>query len=343
MYHHGPCGNPGPGSRPLTLATLSASLLLATLLALAPGCRAPARPGVPAHPRPAPDHLKGDWQLTSTLSLRKGVGSPARLLFLLNRQVQDVLEGKLQIPGIPPTLTALAAPIVAQYLKRLVPPWARELARRIRALDSALGELRIVSIETLRPLGDNQYEGRSRWMRVTVRSGDVRITASARQVPGLGALEASSYSASEHTGHLRIRQLKVSHRLGRLYRWAAEALLGGITCSTKKIPCFRKVEQLLSALLPCERLAALVAKAAPPLANMVPLIKVGCQAQKARLIKELGLWLDRLSLRPTFLKLSGDARVVGDRLLDGRWVGSLGKAYGGQAIRGTFKGHRAGR
>jgi hypothetical protein len=260
----------------------------------------------------------------------------------VSRQLQDVLEGKLEIPGVPAALTALMGPFVAQHLKKLVPSWAADLLARLTKIDDALQGLEVASIETLRPLGEHRYEGHSRWLRVTVRSGSLRVTGTPKDVPGLGALRATTYIATEHTGHLRIRDLQVNHQLGRLYRWAAEALLGGVTCSTKHIPCFRKVEDALNALIPCDKLAGLLAKATPALANMAPLIQAGCAAQKARLVKEVGLRLDKFSLRLTFVKLRGDARIDRDRWVDGRWQGTLGKAYGGGSFVGTFTGRRAG-
>jgi hypothetical protein len=278
----------------------------------------------------------------STLAVRQGVGEPAKLLLALNRQLQDVLEGRIQIDGVPKVLTALMAPFVAQYLKKLVPGWAADLVKRLTRIDDALHDIRVESIETLRALGNNRYQGHSRWLRVTVKSGSLQVTGTPKNVPGLGTLKATTYTATEHTGHLRIRDLKVNHQLGKLYRWAAEALLGGVTCSTKHIPCFRKVEQALDALIPCGNLARLVARAAPALSAMEPLIKVGCESQKKRLVKEVGLRLDKLSLRLTFVKLRGDARIDGDRLVDGRWHGTLGKAHGGGTFRGTFGGRRAG-
>ena len=145
-----------------------------------------------------------------------------------------------------------------------------------------------------------------------------------------------------HSGHLRLRDLKVTLPRGKLSRWAAEALLGGVTCATKHIPCFRKVEKLLGALVPCDKLAKLVAKAAPALSAMEPLIKAGCKSQKQRLITAVSVRLDKFSLRLTFVKLSGDARIEGDRFVNGRWQGTLGKAYGGGGFGGTFTGRRAG-
>jgi len=311
------------------------------ILGLAAGCPPPQT--TTTVPRAvAPDRLKGDWHVTSTLGVRQGVGEPAKLLLAVSRQVQDVLEGKIRIEGVPAALTALMGPFVAQHLKKLVPTWAADLVRRLKKIDDALSDIRVESIETLRALGDNRYAGHSRWLRVTVRSGSLQVTGTPKDVPGLGALKATTYSAAEHTGHLRIRDLRVSHQLGKVYRWAAEALLGGVTCASKHIPCFRKVEQLLTALIPCDKLATLVARAAPALSAMEPLIKAGCESQKTRLIKAVGLRLDKFSLRLTFVNLGGDARIQGDRLVGGRWQGTLGKAYGGGRFEGTFAGRRAG-
>jgi len=312
------------------------------LLALTTGCPAPTPTHTTPRARPAPDRLQGDWHLQSTLSVRKGVGEPAKLLLALNRQLQEILEGKIQIDGVPGALTALMGPFVSQYLKKLVPTWAADLVGRLKKIDDALNDIRIESIETLRAVGDNRYEGHSRWLRVTVKSGSLQVTGTPKEVPGLGALKATTYTAAEHTGHLRIRDLKVNHQLGKLYRWAAETLLGGVTCSTKHIPCFRTVEQVIGALVPCAKLATMVAKAAPALSAMAPLIQAGCESQKKRFVKIIGLRLDKFSLRLTFVKLRGDARIDGDNLVGGRWQGTLGKAYGGGGFSGAFTGRRAG-
>lgn len=325
-------------TRGLTIATAACGLLLC----LAAGCPPPQTTTTPPRTRPAPDRLKGDWHVASTLGVRTGVGEPEKLLLAVNRQIQDILDGRIQIEGVPKALTALMGPFVAQHLKKLVPTWAADLVRRLKKIDNALNDIRVESIETLRALGDNRYAGHSRWLRVTVKSGSLQVTGTPKDVPGLGALKATTYTAAEHTGHLRIRDLKVNHQLGKVYRWAAEALLGGVTCSTKHIPCFRSVEQVLTALIPCDKLAKLVAQAAPALSAMAPLIKAGCESQKRRLIKEVGLRLDSFSLRLTFVKLRGDARIQGDRLVGGRWQGTLGKAYGGGRFEGTFRGRRAG-
>lgn len=325
----------------LLLTTALCALLLGSL----PGCppRQPATGrGTAPRVRPAPDHLKGDWLVTTVLKVRQGVGEPAKLLLAVSRQIQEILDGKIEIQGVPKALTALMGPFVAQYLKKLVPTWAGALVKRLRSMDDALNDIQVESIETLRPQGDNRYAGHARWLRVTVRSGSLKVTGTPKDVPGLGGLKATTYTASEHGGYLRIRDLKVNHQLAPLLRWAVEALLGGITCSTKHIPCFRKVEQALGALLPCDKLAGLVAKAAPALANMAPLIKAGCESQKGRLVQELGLRLDKLGLQLTFVKLAGDARIDGDRFVEGRWQGTMGKAYGGGSFSGTFTGRRAG-
>lgn len=324
-------------TRPI-IATIACGLLLS----LAAGCPPPQRTTAPPRTRSATDHLKGDWHVQSTLGVRQGVGEPAKLLMAVNRQLQDILDGKIKIEGVPEALTGLMGPFVAQTLKTLVPSWAADLVKRLSKIDDALNDIRVESIETLRSVGDNRYQGHSRWLRVMVKSGTLSVTGTPKDVPGLGALKATTYTASEHTGHLRIRDLKVNHQLGKLYRWAAEALLGGVTCATKHIPCFRTVEKLLGALVPCDKLAKLVAKAAPALSAMEPLIKAGCKSQKQRLIKAVSLRLDKFSLRLTFVKLSGDARIEGDRFVGGRWQGTLGKVYGGGGFEGTFTGRRAG-
>jgi hypothetical protein len=324
---------------PMIVATTACGLLLA----LTTGCPPPqTTTTAPPRARPAPDRLKGDWHLQSTLGVRQGVGEPAKLLLALNHQLQDILEGKIRIDGVPGALTALMGPFVSQTLKKLVPTWAAELVRRLKRIDDALNDIRIESIETLRAVGDNRYEGHSRWLRVTVKSGNLQVTGTPKEVPGLGALKATTYTAAEHTSHLRISNLKVNHQLGKLYRWAAEALLGGVTCSTKHIPCFRTVEQVIGALVPCAKLATMVAQAAPALSAMAPLIQAGCESQKKRVVKMIGLRLDKFSLRLTFVKLRGDARIDGDRLVGGRWQGTLGKVYGGGDFSGTFTGRRAG-
>lgn len=322
--------------------TATALCLALTLCAGCPPAQQTTSPRRARRPT-APDRLKGDWYVVSTLKLRQGLGEPSKLLLAMSKQLQQVIDGNISLEGVPKVVSAMAGGLVSQYVKQLVPKWATQLVQRLAQLDEALNDLRVESIETLRAAGNNRYEGSSRWLQVTVRSGSLRVTASAKNIPGFGRLAVAPYAAEERAGALQIHPHAIHHRLGKLYRWVLEALLSGITCSTKVIPCFKKVEQLVAALVPCDQLAGLLAKASPALYTLKPLLELACQTSKKRLVEELGRRLDGLTLKLQFAQLQGQATITADETwTQGVWRGKLGKAYGAGTFGGTFHGRRAG-
>ena len=322
----------------LLLSFASAFALTIAIAVGIAGCTPQRTDTAPRGRAVSPARLQGDWQVESTLRVREGLKGPSQYLLAVSKQLQAVLDGDLKLEGLPPMVAGIVGGLVSQVLKKQVPAWTQQLLQRIAKLSEAINDTRIESVETLHALGAGRYKGRSRWVRVTVTSGTLKVTATPRDIPGLGELSSEPYTAVERDGRLYIQPHRIHQQLGKLYRWGTEALLSGITCSIKTIPCFKTVEALLDALLDCKKLTQLVSGANPTLVGLKPLIQAGCQSQKQSLVAKLRKKIDELTLTLTYLRLQGNARIDGHRLVDGRWHGTLGKAYGKGAFGGTFTG-----
>ncbi len=326
---------PRSPARPL-LMTLALTLLTA-------GCT--PRPTPRTTPAgPPPDRLAGDWEFRSTLSFRDGLAGAQAQLLRLSTQLKRVLDGHVTLPGLPPILSRLAAPLVKQYLDQHVPPWAREAVTHLAQLHTMIGKTQVVSVETLRPQGEGRYRGHSRWVQVTVRAGAATVTATPDQVPGLGTLRPQPYEAEDRDGRLHVRRLVLENRFAYLFRWALEALLTASTCSTRSLPCLRSLEQVVDHFLPCKALTEKLLQRAPALRAVQAVLETACTAQKAELLKLARTELNQLALTLTYAHLSGEATITSRdgtlTLTGGRWFGRLGKAYGRGRFRGTFIGRR---
>ncbi len=133
---------------------------------------------------------------------------------------------------------------------------------------------------------------------------------------------------------------KVKNHIGKIYRWAIEAIITGVTCSMKNVPCYKSINQMMQNLIRCQQLGNAMGGTSS-LPGLGTAVAAACSAQKQTLIKMLIKALDDLTAKLTFMSLKAKATIPNNnQMTNGKWYGVLGGGYGKGNFEGTFKGHR---
>lgn len=288
----------------------------------------------------AADRLKGNWKLDSQLHVRDGLKGFTKGLLSLSSTLQNIIDGKFQISGVPSFLTAIIGPLVQSMIQQYVPPWGKEAIKLLATIDDVIDDTRVVSLEQIQALGNDQYTGFSTWQLVEFQYQGKKVSTPPQNIPGLGPVTTTSYAAREVCGVLFIDQHKVKNSIGKVFRWAIEALLTAITCTSSSTPCYTSLTPMFNALIDCPKLAQAVG-GANSYAGLSSLVFAACQAQKQTFISLLVKELDDLALKLTYMSLKGKADILSANALgNGRWYGALGGTYGSGNFEGTFSGVR---
>lgn len=290
----------------------------------------------------SPTRLGGTWELDSQLKVRDGLEGLTKGILSLASTLQDIVDGKFAIKGVPSVFSSLIGGIVKSLIDQYVPPWGTDLIKWLSNVDDAIDTWRVVSLDVLQPLGNDQYIANTKWTLVEFEYEGAKVSASPANVPGLGEITVNGYSAREVCGTMILDKHKVNNKFGKIFRWAIEALLTTISCSKSNIPCYTTLDQMFNDLIDCQKLGQAVASADSTIPGISSLVASACVAEKQNLIQLLLKELDDLAAKMTYMSLSAKADIANNnvQLLNGRWYGVLGGSYGKGNFEGSFTGSK---
>jgi len=286
------------------------------------------------------DRMKGNWKLDSMLHVRDGLQGFTKGLLSVATTMQSIIDGKFSISGLPSVLTDIIAGILQNLIQQYVPAWGKQVIKLLATVDDVIDDTRVVSVEHLQPLGNDMYTGSSTWQLVEFEFQGVKVAKAPQNIPGVGPVTTTSYTAREVCGVLFIDQHKVKNSVGQIYRWAIEALITAISCSMNNVPCYTNINAMFNDLIDCPKLAAAVAdqNAFPGLG---PAVLAACQAEKQSLIQLLIQELNDLAVNMTYMSLKAKADILNaNSMVNGKWYGVLGGTYGYGNFEGAFTGVR---
>jgi len=282
------------------------------------------------------DRLKGRWRLDSTLHVRDGLKGFTKGLLSVSTSMNNIITGHFKISGVPSFVSSLVASLLKNTIKKYVPGWAQQVITFLANVDDAIDDTRIISMETYKPAGHALYVGSSEWIRVEFEFKGVKVSSTPQNIPGLGSVKTSGYTAREICGIFMIDRHKIKNAIGKIYRWAVEALITGISCATPNTPCYKSINAMFNDLVNCSALA----KAVGGSFGLESVVLAACQSQKQTLVNSLISQLNQLSVSMTFMSLAGQCNVqTGNTFVHGKWYGVLGGTYGNGNFEGTFKGN----
>jgi hypothetical protein len=287
----------------------------------------------------APNRLQGAWSFDSQLHVRDGLEGFTKGLLNVASTLQKIIEGKFTVSGVPSFLTSILGSFIQDLVKQYVPAWGQSVIALLADVNDVIDDTRVVSTETITALGNDLYAGTSVWNLVEFEYKGVKVSTAPETIPGLGKVTTDSYSAREVCGVLFIDNHKVKNSIGKLFRWAIEAILTGVTCTNNSFTCYKDLT-MFNAVIDCQGLADGITNAAQSntaLAGLDLVVLGACVAQKQSLITTIMTELDELALKLTYMSLAAKANIASaNQLGSGKWYGTLGGAYGKGNFEGTF-------
>lgn len=288
----------------------------------------------------AKDRMKGNFKLDSKLKVRDGLKGLSKGVLSTATTLQNIINGNFGISGLPSFLSSMVGSLVQNLIHQYVPPWGKQVIKLLATIDDVIDDTRVVSIEHIQAKGNDMYTGWSTWQLVEFEFQGVKVSKPPQNIPGLGKVTTTSYTAREVCGVFFIDKHKVKNHIGKLYRWAIEALITGISCAMKNTPCYPGLYAMFNDLIKCPQLAQAVSS---QLNNpgLHSLILGACQSQKQTFVKLLIKELDDLAAKLTYMSLKAKADIPNNnKLVNGRWYGTLGGGYGKGNFEGDFFGFR---
>ena len=286
------------------------------------------------------NRLKGNWRLDSKLHVRDGLKGLTKGLLNTATVMQNIIDGKFGIKGVPSFLSSIISGTLKGMIHKYVPPWGTQVIQALANVNDAIDDTRVISIETLQALGNSQYIGNSNWILIEFEYKGVKVSTNPANTPALGKVSTTSYTAREICGTFYMDKHKVKNHIGKIYRWAIEAIITGVTCSMKNVPCYKSINSMLNDLIKCQQLGNAMGGTSS-LPGLGVAVAAACSAQKQSLIKLLIKELDDLTAKLTYMSLKAKVTVPNNnQMQNGKWYGVLGGGFGKGNFEGTFKGHR---
>jgi hypothetical protein len=287
----------------------------------------------------SPDRMKGNWRLDSMLHVRDGLQGFTKGLLTLAATLQDIIDGKFTISGIPAIFSTLIQSLVQNLISQYVPPWGKQTIQLLADINAVITDMRVISIETIQALGSDQYVGYSTWKVVEFTYKGVTKSTAPDAIPGMGKVTTDGYSAREVCGVFYIDKHKVKNAIGKIFRWAIEAVVTAVSCSLNNVPCYKDLPSMINDVVDCPKLAAAVAQQNQgQIAGLEALVLTACTTAKATFVTQMLQELDDLALKMTYMSLAAKADIGNKQLVNGRWYGVLGDALSKGNFEGTFTG-----
>ncbi len=288
----------------------------------------------------APNRLAGTWTFDSQLHVRDGLEGFTKGLLNVASTLQKIIEGKFSVSGVPSFLTSILGAMIQDLIKQYVPAWGQSVIALLADVNDVIDDTHVVSTETITSLGNDLYAGTSVWNKVEFEYKGVKVSTAPEAIPGLGKVTTESYAAREVCGVFFMDNHKVKNAIGKVFRWAIEAVLTGVTCTNSSFTCYKDLKTMFNAVIDCQGLADAIKSASQTntaLAGLDVVVLAACVAQKGSLVNMIMQELDDLALKLTYMSLAAKADIASpNQLVQGKWYGTLGGAYGKGNFEGTF-------
>jgi len=281
-----------------------------------------------------PDRLHGTWSFDSTLHLRDALSGFVDAIFTAFEFLRDVIQGNLDIPGIPGFVESFVESIIQSIIQAYVPPWGQQLIIAVGNISDIIDDMRVYSTVNLIQQGNYEYLGTQTWDIVEFEYQGNLITENPANIPEIGTVPQQSFSSREICGVFFIDRFDVPNVVGGLIRWAIEVTLTAVTCSVPGWPCYYSLEDALNDLIDCNAIAweidDLVYNSFG--IEVYDAVYNFCDNGKGQAIQAILDALDNLTVQLNLMSMRGQADIVTSSFLDnGRWYGSLaGGSYDGE-------------
>lgn len=285
------------------------------------------------NPQP-PTRLGGTWSFDSTLHLRQALSGFVSTILGAFEFLRDVIEGNLDIPGVPGFVEDFIEGIIQSVIQAYVPPWAQQLIIALGNISDIIDDMRVYSTVSLVSLGNYEYIGNQTWDIVEFEYRGTTISEDPANIPEIGYVPMQSFSSREVCGIFFIDRFEVNNVVGGLIRWAVEATLTAITCSVPGWGCYYSIEDAMEDLIDCDSIAYELDDLAYNTFGIEVYDAVYnlCENGKQQAIDALINWLDNIEVSLNLMSMRGQADIATSSFMNnGRWYGTLvGGSYDGE-------------
>lgn len=283
---------------------------------------------------PSDTRLNGTWQFDSMLHLREALPGWLSGILTATETLRDVIQGNLNIPGIPGFIENFIEGIIQGLINAYVPPWAQQLIVAMGNISDIVDDMRVYSTVNLISQGNYEYVGQQTWDIIEFEYQGQYISESPSNIPQIGYIPQQTFTSREICEIFYIDTFDVDNVVGGLIRWGIEAMLTAVTCSVPGWPCYYSLEDALDDLIDCDDIAYAID-------DMVyntfgfdvydPVWEV-CDNMKQPAIDAIIQALDDIEVNLSLMSMRGDADIDNDQTMsNGRWYGTLvGGNYDGE-------------
>ncbi len=281
-----------------------------------------------------PRRLGGTWNFDSMLHLDEAVGGFTGAILGASHVLRDIILGNWQIGGLPQWLVDALNALLQRLIQEYVPPWAQQAIIVLGDIDDILDDMRVYSTVNLVAMGNNEYYGAQHWDLVVFEYRGQMIQSPPEDIfSNTGNFEVEDFSSREICGMFYIDRFYVRNGIGGLFRWAVDAAVTGVTCTSDQSECYYSLEEMLTDIIDCDSVATsfdeMVHDMWPNAPSVYDAAFAACNNYKTDAINEIIDALDDIETKFKMMSLRGIADIQDDsHLNDGHWYGTFTGATG---------------
>lgn len=297
-------------------------------------------PNTECQPLGPPTRLGGTWNFDSMLHLREAVHPFLGGILSACEVLRDIILGTWSIGGLPSWLMNAIRDFVNDLIQEYVPPWAQQMIIVLGDVSDIVDDMHVYHTVFLVPMGNNEYYGTQTWDMIEFEYRGNLVSDSPENILGF-TVQPEDFTSREICGTFYIDRFRVQNVVGGLVRWAIEAMVTLVSCSSSDMPCYYTLEEALQDLIDCDAIASTIEDLVWSIWEDAPSvydpIYSGCNSQKQNAINAILNALDEITVRLNLLSIRGMSPIVTDRdMHPGKWFGSLA----GGNFTGDFTANR---
>ncbi len=278
-------------------------------------------------PQGTPTRLGGVWNFNSLLRLREAVHPLIGGILSAAEVLRDVILGTWSISGIPGWLMDIIRDLVRDLINAYVPPWAQQMIIVLGDVSDIVDDMRVYHTVFLIPMGNDEYYGTQVWDIVEFEYRGNIVSDSPQNILGFTVVP-EDFTSREICNKFYIDRYRVENVVGGLVRWAIEAMVTLVTCSSSDIPCYYTLEEMLQDIIDCDSIAASIEDLVWSIWADAPSVYgpvfTACNNRKASAIQAILNALDNITVSLNMLSLRGTSPIVHSGYMHpGKWFGKL--------------------